>query len=85
MKKKDIHVDKSNFDEWQKNPITILIFQLLKERMDFIVDQILNNREASFDDYCKNQWRKGVIDGYSDLLTVDFVDLKENTGGLSNE
>ena len=77
MKEQTIKIDKSEFDIWMKSPITIWIFQALKERMDFVVADLLDNRESSFDDYCKNQWRKGLIDGYTDLLATSFDDFED--------
>ena len=77
MKEQTIKIDKSEFDVWMNSPVTSWIFQTLKERMDELVGQIINGRESNFDDYCKNQWRKGVVDGYTDLLATSFEDFEE--------
>ncbi len=76
MKEQIMKIDKSEFDVWMKSPVTTYIFQALKERMDSLVEQIINGRESNFDDYCRNQWRKGVIDGYTDLLATSFDDIE---------
>jgi len=73
-------IEKRDFDNWMKDPVTIDIMKSLESRRNILCEQILFNRPYTLELQGKHFVYRGMIDVYNELLGISYNDFQKIQG-----
>lgn len=69
-------IDESDFKLWNESPVTKLFFKFITNGNQKIKDFVTDHRDFRMDACLKENYLKGLVDGYTKCLNVSLDELK---------
>lgn len=66
-------VRREEFQEWEKDPVTLAVKEAIQERIKGCADQLVSNR---FGNKEYDEFMRGMIQAFEDVLNVELDDIK---------